>query len=184
MCAAFRNRRVARIELAVAQQPIETPGSAARCRQIKEREAVEHRQLALIQHRICRKTAGGGGYAINLGAWKKTLKVKGREHLGIYHARIEENGKVHISSGQRHFCKHCASALWMYDPEWPDLVHPFASAIDSKLPAPTERVHVNLEFKAPWVQLRRGKRDHCFKHYSGESLEDWHRRHGVLDEKA
>ncbi len=133
---------------------------------------------------ICRKTAGGGGYAINLGAWKKTLKVKGREHLGVYHARIEENGKVHISSGQRHFCKHCASALWMYDPEWPDLVHPFASAIDSTLPAPTERVHVNLEFKAPWVQLRRGRRDHCFKHYSGESLEDWHRRHGVLDEKT
>ena len=33
---------------------------------------------------ICRKTAGGGGYAINLGAWKKTLAVVGREHVGVY----------------------------------------------------------------------------------------------------
>ena len=79
---------------------------------------------------ICRKTAGGGGYAINLGAWKKTLAVIGREHIGVYRARIEEDGQRYTSSGRRHFCKRCGSALWLYDPEWPELVHPHASAID------------------------------------------------------
>jgi hypothetical protein len=133
---------------------------------------------------ICRKTAGGGGYAINLGAWKKSLKVKGREHLAVYRARIEEDGKIRVSRGQRNFCRHCASALWMYDPSWPTLVHPFASAIDTPLPPPPERVHINLEFKAPWVQVRRGKHDPHYAQYSDESLEDWHRRHGLLDGKA
>ncbi len=34
---------------------------------------------------ICRKTASGGGYAINLGADAATLKViKGKRHLRVY----------------------------------------------------------------------------------------------------
>jgi hypothetical protein len=130
---------------------------------------------------ICRKTAGGGGYAINLGAWKKSLKVRGRKHLAIYRATIEQDGASRISSGRRHFCGHCASALWLYDPTWPKLVHPFASAIDTPLPKPSERSHILLNYRAAWCQLRRGPRDHHFAEYPGESLEDWHRRHGLLD---
>ena len=42
---------------------------------------------------ICRKTAGSGGYAINLGADMATLKVRGKSHLGRYHALIREPGK-------------------------------------------------------------------------------------------
>ena len=42
---------------------------------------------------ICRKTAGSGGYAINLGANAATLKVRGKRHLGSYHALIREPGK-------------------------------------------------------------------------------------------
>jgi hypothetical protein len=130
---------------------------------------------------ICRKTAGAGGYAINLGAWKKGLKVQGREHIGIYRATIEYNGKRRISSGRRHFCKHCASCLWLYDPTWPKYVHPFASAIDTPLPTPPERVHMMLGSKANWCKVPRGKHDIHFNEYPEESLEAWHRRHGLLD---
>ena len=128
---------------------------------------------------ICRKTAGGGGYAINLGAWKKTLKVEGREHLGVYRARIEEDGKRWISKARRHFCKRCGSALWLYDPEWPDLIHPFASVIDTKLPVPPSKVHLMLKFKAPWVRPDFGRGDRKFRLYPKESIEDWHRQRGL-----
>lgn len=33
---------------------------------------------------ICRKTQGGGGYAINLGGDAKSLKVRGRKMINIY----------------------------------------------------------------------------------------------------
>src|SRR3712207_7198099 len=37
---------------------------------------------------ICRKTAGGGGYAINLGALSETLEVEGEESICVYQAHI------------------------------------------------------------------------------------------------
>lgn len=128
---------------------------------------------------ICRKTAGGGGYAINLGALNATLKVEGRDALSIYRAEIERGGACEVSTGQRHFCKHCASALWLYDPTWPDLVHPFASAIDSELPVPPESVHIMLAFKPAWVAPQIGPDDACFDEYPEESIEDWHKKRGL-----
>jgi len=81
---------------------------------------------------ICRKTAGTGGYAINLSGDKRTLKVKGKKHIGVYRARMNgDTGKTTRSSGRRSFCRRCGSALWLWDPNWPDLVHPRASAIDA-----------------------------------------------------
>ena len=131
---------------------------------------------------ICRKTAGGGGSAINLGARADTLEVEGREHLGVYHAKIrEDDGGCRISSGQRHFCTGCGSALWLFDPEWPELVHPHASAIDTPLPQPPERVHMLLNSKANWVAVPDGPNDVHRDGFPDESLEDWHRRHGLLD---
>ena len=38
---------------------------------------------------ICRKTAGGGGYAINLAGVANTLEVLGRDSLCIYRAELE-----------------------------------------------------------------------------------------------
>src|SRR3546814_11026659 len=75
---------------------------------------------------ICRKQQGGGGYAINLGADAKSLTIEGDEHLGLYRARIEdaEHPTCRLSSGERRFCRECGSALWLYDPSWPELVHP------------------------------------------------------------
>jgi hypothetical protein len=62
---------------------------------------------------ICRKTAGGGGYAINIMADAKSLKVKGEESVRIYRARIAEGkGKKKVlSEARRHFCGQCGSAL-------------------------------------------------------------------------
>lgn len=131
---------------------------------------------------VCRKTAGGGGYAINLGGRAESLQVHGREHVHIYHARIRESdGSVSTSDAERHFCGHCGTALWLYDPHWPELIHPFASAIDTPLPAPPESVHLMLGSKANWVPVATGPQDRCFDEYPDESLAEWHRRLGLTD---
>ncbi len=120
---------------------------------------------------ICRKTAGGGGYAINLGGDAATLAVEGEAELGVYQARVD--GKP--SPARRHFCRQCGSALWVFDPGWPELLHPFASAIDTALPAPSERQHIMLEFAAPWVAVPEGPADSRFDGYPDASIEDWHK---------
>ena len=99
---------------------------------------------------ICRKTAGGGGFAINIMGDVRTLKVKGRRSVGIYRATIcdDEGGNCAVSTGERNFCRKCATALWLFDPEWPDLMHPFASAVDTPLPVPPVRTHLMLRYKA------------------------------------
>ena len=87
---------------------------------------------------ICRKTAGGGGYAINLGAEFATLEVSGRECISVYKARIKDERRERCRKvpASGHSAGVCASALWAWDPRWPDLVHPFASVIDTELPEP------------------------------------------------
>ncbi|KAG6851668.1 hypothetical protein C0995_008397 [Termitomyces sp. Mi166 len=37
----------------------------------------------------------------------------------------------YIATSERNFCSKCSSMLWLYDETWPELIHPFASAIDS-----------------------------------------------------
>jgi hypothetical protein len=127
---------------------------------------------------ICRKTAGGGGYAINLGADAESLKVSGEEHISVYHATID--GKT--SPAERRFCNQCGSALWVYDRRWPELVHPFASAIDTPLPTPPESIHIMLDSKPTWAQFDAADDEAKFDQYPNESLEKWHRRHGLFDE--
>ncbi len=130
---------------------------------------------------ICRKQDGGGGYAINLGADAATLKVTGEGDLGVYRARIadEEHPTCETSSAERRFCTRCGSALWLHDPTWPELVHPFASAIDSHLPAPPCSVHIMLKYRASWVKPDIRSGDESFELYPELSLADWHRKHGL-----
>lgn len=131
---------------------------------------------------ICRKTQGGGGFAINLAADATTLKVTGRRYVTIYRARFKnpEDTRVHTSTAERAFCRTCGSGLWLFSPEWPELIHPFASAIDTKLPVPPEHTHLMLEFKAPWVELQLQRRDKRFKRYPKESIAGWHERLGLV----
>ena len=134
---------------------------------------------------ICRKTQGGGGYAINLGADARTLKIRGADAIAVYHAKLKRKGekRVHASTGQRHFCRLCGSALWLFSPEWPDLVHPFASAIDTPLPVPPQHTHLLLDYKAPWVEVQAAKKDLQFDQFPKESLAEWHQRLGLLSEQ-
>lgn len=126
---------------------------------------------------ICRKTAGGGGYAINLGAKFDTLKVTGEKNITKFHARIDG----HKGHAERCFCKKCGSALWVWDKSWPDLVHPFASAIDTDLSEPPSQVHMMLGSKANWVRVDARRGEPQLDEYPEQSLEDWHRAHGLLD---
>ena len=120
---------------------------------------------------ICRKTQGGGGYAVNLMGWADSLKVEGKEHINIYHARIEDGSQSPV---ERHFCGKCGSALWVYHDKWPDLMHPFASAIDTALPVPPETVHIMTELKAEWVEIPEGPEHVSFSGYPNKSIEVWH----------
>lgn len=130
---------------------------------------------------ICRKTAGSGGYAINLGADATTFQIEDPyEVADMYRAEIwRENGSCELSKAERHFCARCASALWLFSPEWPELVHPLASAIDSPLPRPPTLVHMMLRFKPDWVQPDIGAADATFDLYPEQSLEDWHKSRGL-----
>ncbi|MBW4793937.1 GFA family protein [Pseudomonas tolaasii] len=131
---------------------------------------------------ICRKTQGGGGYAINLAGDTASLKVRGRKQISIYHARLKPDGasRAHASTAERHFCSQCGSALWLFSPEWPELIHPFASAIDTPLPVPPEHTHLMLGSKAPWVEVSVRKGDLQFDEYPKESIAQWHERLGLV----
>jgi hypothetical protein len=130
---------------------------------------------------ICRKQQGGGGYAINLGAIAESLKVEGDDKVGTYRSRIadDEHEGCELSDAGRHFCTACGSALWLFDPGWPDLVHPFASAIDSDLPVPPSSVHLMLKYRAGWVAAEIGPDDARFELYPDMSIEEWHRETGL-----
>lgn len=125
---------------------------------------------------ICRKTAGTGGFAINLGGDYASLQVEGSEHLSVYRAKMDDG---QVSTGQRHFCKLCGTALWLYDPTWPDLVHPHAGAIDTPLPSPPSVTHMMLGSKPDWVEAHVKLGDLSFDGYPKESLAEWHERHGM-----
>lgn len=127
---------------------------------------------------ICRKTQGGGGYAINLSGEANSLKISGKKHISVYKTKIKnpEDKKRIQSTAERNFCNICGSALWLYSPEWPELFHPFASAIDSVLPKAPEKTHCMVDFKPSWVILKKDKKDKIFKRYPKESIAEWHER--------
>ncbi len=129
---------------------------------------------------ICRKTAGGGGFAINLHADADSLHVEGEGHIVVYRAWLDHPHRKRRSVGERRFCKRCGSALWVWDPGWPELMHPFASAIDTPLPEPPERVHILLDSKPGWVPVPQGRNERHFSGYPDEFLIQWHERHGLV----
>lgn len=131
---------------------------------------------------ICRKSAGGGGYAINIMAEAGTLTIEGRDDVAVWQATIDHGDGPERSPGRRHFCKRCGSALWVADPRWPEWVYPFASAIDSPLPEPAEVVHIMLDHKAGWVVPASGKGHSQYPEYPDESIVDWHRERGLYED--
>ncbi len=127
---------------------------------------------------ICRKTQGGGGYAINIMGETKSFKVTGEQNVAVYRARIAEgkSGRKKLSEARRHFCQKCGSSLWIWDPSWAEWVYPFASAIDTLLPKPIEEVEMMLDHAAPWADIPEGLDHAHFAEYPDESIADWHRK--------
>ena len=130
---------------------------------------------------ICRKTAGGGGYAINIMGDTPTLTVRGDKNVAVYRARLSAPGTKRrtLSPARRHFCGKCGSALWVWDPRWPEWVYPFASAIDTPLPKPPEEIELMLDYAAPWAEIPSGPGHRHFAEYPEESIIDWHTKRGL-----
>jgi len=124
---------------------------------------------------ICRKSNGGGGYAINIMGISATFKILDEAAVGVWHAPVDG----HAGTAARHYCRQCGCALWVSDEQWPELVHPFASAIDTPLPTPPGNVHLLLRDKADWVEPQIGPQDECYDGYPALSIEDWHKQHGL-----
>ncbi|KAH7925151.1 hypothetical protein BV22DRAFT_1105099 [Leucogyrophana mollusca] len=131
---------------------------------------------------ICRKVGGVGG-SINLGAHSDTLEVKGREHIGISKAVLNRDAPDEsIASSERNFCTKCSAMLWLYHETWPELLHPFASAIDSpELDPPEEMVILMMNSKPAYVRLPEGKKS-VHENYGEDSIEGWHKKHGKFVE--
>ncbi|KAJ6614783.1 Mss4-like protein [Mycena sp. CBHHK59/15] len=132
---------------------------------------------------ICRKVGGAGG-SVNLGGHFDTLKIEqGKEHISVYKAVMNrDTSEECIASSERNFCSKCSSMLWLYDKSWPELVHPFASAIDSPaLEIPEKMVCVMTNSKPPYVRLPEGEKE-AYSKYGPESLESWHKKNKLFVE--
>lgn len=130
---------------------------------------------------FCRKTAGSGGYGVNIMAQAETLSVQGETNL-VYHYGMEHEpvtDELKQNENRRYFCRHCGSALWAVDPRWGQWLYPFAGCINSPLPTPPEAVHIMLEFAAPWIEIPTGEGHRHFQRYPDESIEQWHKRHDL-----
>jgi len=127
---------------------------------------------------ICRKTAGGGGYAINIMGVAKTLSVRGRKSVTVFRARLRDKASQRgtLSPARRHFCGKCGSALWVWDPRWAEWIYPFASAIDTRLPTPPEQNEIMLAYAVPWAEVPSGKGHTHFREYPKEGIADWHEK--------
>ena len=123
----------------------------------------------------CRKTAGGTGAAANVLAQASSLEVDGGETITEYAAPDATRSR---------FCGRCGSMLWLTLDAAPDYVYPFASAIDTPLPDPPERVHVFTLDAPAWVRPPASPDDLSVERNTRESIADWHRRHGLLERSS
>ena len=82
-------------------------------------------------------------------------------------------------TSERAFCSNCSTMLWVWDASWPELIHPFASAIDTELPVPEEMVCIMNTSKPGWAKWPEGKK-RVYDIYSQDdaSLEEWHKKRG------
>ncbi|EPS32106.1 hypothetical protein PDE_07065 [Penicillium oxalicum 114-2] len=131
---------------------------------------------------ICRKIGGYVG-CVNLGGIANSLQVlKGQDLIKKYNA-IKDRGTPNEEqcSSERNFCSNCSSMLWLWDHHWPELIHPFASAIDTELPEPAEMACIMESSKPKWMRWPEGKKS-THSLYSKESLEEWHKKHGYYNE--
>ena len=119
---------------------------------------------------------------VNISGVASTLEVEGEELLGDYRATLQRDGQMVTSGHHRRFCKECGSHVYAHHDDWPDLVHPVASAIDTPLPKPPSHTHIFLASRPAWVEpdIREGDMRHDVQ--PAASLEAWHREHELWEE--
>ncbi|MBV7408521.1 GFA family protein [Maritimibacter sp. DP1N21-5] len=125
---------------------------------------------------ICRVSAGGGGYSVNIGAITETLSVDNWEGMDSFQARLDTGGH---SGAERYYCRACGTQLWLFDERWPELVHPIAGVIRTPLRAPPSITHIFMGEKPDWVKAEVSEGDQVFDSYPDVSLVDWHKAQGV-----
>lgn len=137
--------------------------------------------FSLCHCSICRKLAGGGGFAINIMAETGSMEIDGEENLSVYRSALNDRD-VYDDDGlgfsRRHFCKHCGTMMWNHNSRHADWIYLFASAVDTPLPTPPEVRHIMVKHKAPWVVIPDG--DQQFDQYPDESIEEWHKNRGLF----
>lgn len=110
-----------------------------------------------------------------------SLRIKGqaslRYHFGFEHD--PQTDRLKQNQNHRYFCTQCGSPMWAADPRWPEWIYPFASCIDTALPKPPEIVHIMLDFAPAWLDIPGGEGHRHFPRYPDESIEAWHKRHGL-----
>ncbi|GKZ84205.1 hypothetical protein AnigIFM56816_009526 [Aspergillus niger] len=131
---------------------------------------------------ICRKVGGYSG-SVNLGGIADSLKIKKGKDLIKKYSAVMARGTPDekICASERNFCSNCSTMLWLWDHHWPELIHPFASAIDTELPVPDEMVCLMESSKPAWVRWPEGKKQ-VYDVYPEDSLEDWHKKHNLFFE--
>ena len=123
----------------------------------------------------------------NIMGENSTFKLKqGQEFIKIYQVKLSEteSGKdetstTKLSNHKRHFCSECGSYLWAFDDSYPEWIYPFASCIDTPLPKCPEYYHILTDFKLNHVEIPTGNNIRTYSRYPEESIEEWHRKHGL-----
>jgi hypothetical protein len=69
------------------------------------------------------------------------------------------------------FCSRCGSALYLTIDSVTDFVYPFASAVDTPLPEPPERVHVFTAEAPAWAEPPSSPNDLAVERNSNASIE-------------
>jgi len=77
------------------------------------------------------------------------------------------------------YCPRCGSALFLEPPLWQEWVYPFASALDTPLPAPPHRIHIYVSERPAWVPIAASDGDPTFDENTEESIMEWHARLGL-----
>ncbi|PYH81970.1 hypothetical protein BO82DRAFT_354136 [Aspergillus uvarum CBS 121591] len=131
---------------------------------------------------ICRKVGGYSG-SVNLGGIANSLEIKKGKDLIKKYSAIKARGtdQEEVCSSERNFCSNCSTMLWLWDKQWPELIHPFASAIDTELPVPDEMVCIMAGSKPTWARWPEGKKQ-VHEEYPSDSLEEWHKKHNLFFE--
>lgn len=74
------------------------------------------------------------------------------------------------------FCPDCATALFIELAGWPQYVYPFASAVDTPLPVPPHRIHIQSAQRVAWSPIVPTANDDVFETNTEESIVEWHQR--------